>query len=47
MLFVFKKATTDKDLIPKLIPSDLSFARPATAIPINSPVSSTIGPPRE
>ena len=40
-----KKFTADDDLIPKLIPSDISLAKPETAIATNSPPSPTIGPP--
>lgn len=40
-----KKLSAADDFIPKLIPSDTSFAKPETAIPINSPPSPAIGPP--
>ena len=44
-LFIFRKVLAVEDLIPKFIPSDISLAKPATAMPTNSPVSLTIGPP--
>lgn len=40
-----KKFKAADDLIPKLIPSDISLPKPETAIAINSPPSPTIGPP--
>ena len=43
--FTSRKFLTDEALIPKLIPSVLSFAKPDTATATNSPFSFTMGPP--